>query len=236
MKITKDILKALNIETVFIQKDAILYICLPLKIENDYWMIATETNNLPNDFFLKINYNSQVIRIKGEIDSFIEEPEFHAFVYKIKIHYDENSADENQKKLFLQIKELEKKQLEWNKRSEERFSIGTDKNKIEAFKLKEIEQTIIMDNVQLPCILNNVSYSGAKITTFESDFCIDKKIILVFSFVEPIEQIQLLATIKHASLKILPNNQTISTLSLQYDTFSLQYKERLTQYIEELKA
>ena len=98
-----------------------------------------------------------------------------------------------------------------------------------------MEQNLIFNNIQLPCIINNISFSGAKITTWESDFFIDKKLVLCLSFVKPIEQIHLPATIKNTSIKTVDKGQIVSILSIKFDSPPLAFKERISCFIEELK-
>ena len=234
MRMNKDLLSALKIEAIYIQKDNDLLLCVPLKMKENYWIISTEINSLIGSITLKIKYNSSYIRIKGEVDTFLEDSGLHSFLYTIKIIRDEN-MNETQKAFFSDLDEMERKHKEWNKRCENRYDIGTDDTKGELFGLKNLEQTLIFNNVHYPCLLNNVSFSGAMLTTYEADYYKGKKIILCLSFVKPIEQIQIVATIKNASIKILDNRQTISILSLKFNTTPIEYKYRLEKFIKELE-
>lgn len=233
MKITKDILNFLSIDNVYLQSNKETYRCFILKIKGDFWIVSTETDCVTEKITLKINTNNNIIKLEAELDSFIEETEINSFIFALKILKDDN-LDETKKTFFDKLNELENKHIEWNKRKEERYEIGINEKKCKLFSLKSLEQKIVFENIQLPCLINNISYSGAKITTFESDFYKEKKIILCLSFIQPIEQIQLVATIKNTSLKILDNKQTISILSLNFDSPSLSFKERLSNYIKEL--
>ena len=234
MRINNDILNALRIEAIYIQKDNDLLMCVPLKMKESYWIISTEVNSLVGEITLKIKYNSNYIKVRGEVDTFLEYSGIHAFLYTIKIIRDEN-LDENQREFFLTLDEMEHKQQEWNKRCEERYDIGTNESKGQMFGLKSLEQMLIFNHVQYPCLLNNVSFSGAKLTTYEADYYKGKKIILCLSFHNPIEQLQIVATIKNASIKILENQQTISILSIQFDSTPIEYKYRLEKFIKELE-
>lgn len=231
MRVNNDILNALKIEAIYIQKDSDLLMCVPLKMRECYWIISTEVNSLVGEITLKIKYNSSFIKIKGEVDAFLEYSGMHSFLYTIRIIRDEE-PDENQRLFFFNLDEMEKKQNEWNKRCEERYDIGTDETRGEMFGLKSLEQTLIFNNVQYPCLLNNVSFSGAKLTTYEADYYKGKKIILCLSFIKPIEQLQIIATIKNASIKILENRQTISILSLEFNSTPIEYKYRMENLIK----
>lgn len=233
MKITKDLLNALNIETIYIQKGYDLFLCFPLKMKQDYWMISTDTDNLEGQITLKIKFNSFFLKIKAEVDSFVEDSGLHAFIYTIKIKSE--AEDDLQKMFFDTIHDMEKKYKEWNKRSEERYDIGGDEHKKDLLHLKQFEQVLIFENMQFPCLINNISFSGAKITTFESDFYKEKKLLLCLSFIKPIEQIQIVATIRNASIRILDNNQTISILSVKFDSTPIEFKYRLEKFIAGLE-
>lgn len=235
MRITKDILNVLLVENIYIQNNKDLFLCIPLKIKNDYWIIATETDLLLKDIVLKIKFNNSFIKFNASVESFIEENGLHSFIYTIKLTYSKEELDDNQQLFFKMLKEMESKHIEWNKRKEERFDIGTDEKRANLIKFKSLEQNLIFNNIQLPCIINNISFSGAKITTWESDFFVDKKIILCLSFVKPIEQIHLPATIKNTSIKAVDNKQIVSILSIKFDSPPLSYKERMAKFIEELK-
>lgn len=237
MKVTKDILSALLIENSYIQTENETFWCIPLKIKGDYWIVATETNIFENknEIILKLKFNNTVIRFDALVESFIEENGLHSFIYTIKLNYSEDGLDDNKKMFFSMLKELELKHIEWNKRKEERFDIGTNEQRANSLKLKKLEQNLIFNNIQLPCIINNISFSGAKITTWESDFFIDKKLILCLSFIKPIEQIHLPATIKNTSIKTVDKGQIVSILSIKFDSPPLAFKERISCFIEELK-
>lgn len=234
MRINRDILNALKIGAIYIQKDTDLLLCVPLKMKESYWIISTEIDNLAGSITMKIKYDTSYIKIKGEVDTFLEDAGMHSFLYTIKIIRDEN-MDETQKAFFSDLDEMERKHKEWNKRCEDRYDIGTDETKGELFGLKSLEQTLIFNNVQYPCLLNNVSFSGAKLTTYEADYYKGKMIILCLSFIKPIEQIQIVATIKNASIKILENRQTISILSLKFNSSPIEYKYRMESFIKRLE-
>ena len=235
MKINKDILKALEIENIYLQSNNNLFRCIPLKIKKDCWIISTETDTLTEIVTVKIKFDGVFIKFNAVIDSFIEDSGLHSFIYVINLIYTKSELDDNQKLFFSKLSEMENKHKEWNKRKEERYDIGVDEQKGEMLNLKSLEQVVIFENIQLPCVINNLSYSGAQITTLESDFFKEKKLVLSLSFIRPIEQVQILATIKHASIKILSNNQTISILSVKFDSSPLEYKERLSNYIKQLE-
>jgi len=234
MKITNDLLNAMHIESVYIQTETQLYLCCPLKIKEDLWLISTGINSLEGKIKLKIKYNSNFIALDAVIDSYIEDSGLHSFIYVIKITSEKNGFSDEQKELLSTINYMETKYNEWNKRKEERYNIGTNDKMGELLRLKSLEQNIVFSNLQLPCIINNISYSGAKITTMESEFFNEKKVILCLSFVRPIEQIQILATIKHATVLTLSENKNVSVLSLNFDKSPLSFKERLTTFIKEL--
>ena len=92
---------------------------------------------------------------------------------------------------------------EYNRRKEERFEIGLDEQRIKAINFKDAEHKLIINKKQLPCVINNISYSGAKITTEEENFEVNKRIGLCLSFINPIEQVFLIGTIRNCFIKTI---------------------------------
>lgn len=232
MKIFKDILNALKIETVYIISDEHIYFCAPLEIIGLKWIVACDSENILENSKLKIKYNGSFIYLKAKVEE-KKQDDFYSFIYTAEIDSDEKYKDQFKKYFFKSLSEMENNFENWNKRKEKRYDIGLDENIIKKIDFKSAQQTVICDKKQLPCVVNNISYSGAKITTLEANFSKDKKICLVLSFLNPIEQIPLMAQVKNCIIKSAVDKTIISVLSLKFIESSYEFKKRLDNFIKD---
>ena len=69
-----------------------------------------------------------------------------------------------------------------------------------------------------------------KLTTVDSNFFRDKKIVVYLSFINPIEQILLGSYIRNINLKEM-QGQVAATLSLQFEEPTISYKQRVADFI-----
>ncbi len=67
MKIYKDILEALRIETVFILANKLLYMCFPVEIKKNTWIVSCDSSNLEGDVIFKIKFNGSFINLNSRI-------------------------------------------------------------------------------------------------------------------------------------------------------------------------
>lgn len=228
MKINQDILNYLNISSIYILKSNDIHVCVPVEITGDRWKISTDTASLEGNALIHIKCYGTDYYFKVEILEKLESDNF-AFTYLAKL------KDEKEKNLFLmEFSMIERKLAGWNKRREERFEIGFDEERIKRFKLKECEQKVIVNKLTLPCVINNISFSGAQITTVDAHFSKTRKVFLFLSFTTPIEQVLLPASIKNVSLRDLCG-QIAATLSLEFEEAPIAYKQRVADYISETK-
>lgn len=228
MKITKDILNVLNISSMYILKEGGIHICIPVDIEGSVWKISTDTPELTGNAVIKTKYNGNDYLFKVHIDELLKSENF-SFTYKTHL------VDSTEKNLFmLEYSILEKKLKNWDKRKEERYEIGFDENKIAMFSLKSFEQKVIVNKLTLPCMINDISFGGTKLTTIDSNFSREKNIIVYFSFLNPIEQILIEAEIRNLSLKQL-EGQIAATLSLEFKDAPVRYKQRVADFIAKQK-
>lgn len=231
MKVFKDILQVLKIETVYLVKDGNMHMCMPFDITETKWKVSCDSGFLTGNVILKIKFNGSFIFFDVQIKQF-EQDSLHSFIYELNIPVEEYKKDNMNYLFYMMTTELMEENNEWNKRSEERYDIGLDQVKIDTIGFKDPEQKIIFEKKQLPCMVNNISFSGAKITTMEDFFQTDKKVCIYYSFVNPIEQIPVIGTIRNCFIKTLKNNQNVSVISLQYDEVPYAYKKRLESFID----
>ena len=231
MKIYKDILKILRIESVYILADGMLYMCIPLEINDTTWFVSTETDGLSGKIILKVKFNGSFIYFQAKINR-KKQAFLNSFTYELEIDSEEKKKDNFKFIFFTMIMEMAEKEEEWNKRSEKRYEIGLDEKKLQAISFKSPEQIIVADKLQLPCVVNNLSYNGAKITTLEGNFTKDKKVCLYLSFVRPIEQIPIIANVRNCFLKTTAENKNVSIISIKFENAPYEYKKRLDDFIK----
>ncbi|WP_149554541.1 hypothetical protein [Treponema pectinovorum] len=234
MKIYKDILNALRIQTVYVLSKEILYMCFPIEIIKDTWTISCDSANLYGQVILKLKFNGVFIYLKATIIK-KEQESLNAFIYELNIDESEWKKD-NLKYVFFQIlREMEEQATQWNKRSENRYDIGLDSKRIKAINFKSPQQIIVIDRRSLPCVVNNISYNGAKITTYQADFKKEKKVCLYLSFIQPIEQIAIIANVRNSFVKTTIDNKVVSIVSLKYENAQYEYKTRLDDFIKKVE-
>lgn len=233
MKLSKDMLNALKIESSYVLCNGELFMCQPLEIRKNEWFVSCDSDKLSGEIRLKVKFNGSFIYLKAMIER-KEQNSFFSFTYTIEISKEENNADNFKFVFFRRLSEMEEQANLWNKRKEERYDIGLDEKKIEKINFKSPEQSLVVDKQILPCIVNNISYSGAKITSVDGAFQKDKKICLYLSFVSPIEQIPLLATVKNCFIKSTAEKKIVSIISVKFDNPTYEYKKRLDAFIERL--
>ena len=231
MKISKDILQHLHIETVYIVTNDNLYLCCPIEIIKDKWLVACDSDNLKGNVKLKVKYHGSFIYLDSLITKKSQE-NLYSFTYEIFIDEKELTKDRLKENFFIELHKIQQQTELWNRRKEERYDIGLDEKRQKLINFKTIEQTLISDKTQLPCLVNNISFSGAKITTLEGNFAKDKKVCLNLSFIQPIEQIPLIGTIKSCIIKSTLEKKIVSVLSLHFDISPIEFKKRLDRFIK----
>lgn len=231
MKIIKDILQHLHIETVYIVTNDNLYLCCPVEIVKEKWFIACDSDNIGGKVRLKVKYHGSFIYL-GSVITKKSQENLYSFTYELEIDKNEYTKDRLKENFFMELHKMQEQTEMWNRRKEERYDIGLDEKRQKLINFKTTEQTLITDKTQLPCLVNNISFSGAKITTLEGNFSKDKKVCLNLSFVQPIEQIPLIGTIKSCVIKSTQEKKIVSILSLHFDLSPIEFKKRLDRFIK----
>lgn len=231
IKVYKDILDSLGIENVFLTGENNAF-CTVLEFSDAglVWTVATDKEFYQDSVILNIRLNGNYLEIKAEIER------LENGLYKLRL-------EKSKKKQFIllteKIQELEEHHELWEKRKEERFNIGL--NYTEEFLLSKPEQTVIFNKRQLPCLINNISFSGANITTAsfnENEFKRGGEIFLILKFHEPIEQIAVKGTIQSIAIKSAKNTNKLkfAIIAIQIINPPLSYKERITTFIKKRGA
>jgi len=229
MRVTKDILNYLKVSSIYIIKGNDIHTCIPVEVEKDIWKISTDTSGLDGVALVRLRCDGQEYYFKVRILEQTESENF-SFTYRVQMN------DDREKNLFLlELANIEGKLRGWDKRKEERFEIGFDEARIRMFRLKGYEQKVIVNKLTLPCVLNDVSFGGAKLTTVDSRFPKERPVFLYLSFTEPIEQVFIPAKIRNVSLREL-EGQVAATLSLEFEDAPIAYKQRVADFISRKKT
>lgn len=227
IKVYKDILEKLKIENAFLTGETNAF-CTVLEIEGNKWVVSTDKNFYTDSAVLNIKTEGEYMEIPAKIDG-IENG-----LYRLLL-YTPQSSGQQFLQLMQRVNELEKNHEIWEKRKEERFNIGIKKS--EDFLLSKPEQTVVYDKKELPCLVNNVSFSGMNITTVSfsgNEFKRGAEVFLVLKFNSPIERIILKANIQSVAVKSSHENAKLkfALLSMQIINPPLSYKERINAFIQ----
>ena len=228
MRITKDILNYLNVTGIYIVKSGEIHVCVPVEVEGSVWRISTDTQSLSGTALIHIKRSGQDHYFKVEVVEQTAQDNF-AFTYIVRL------KDPKEQDLFLmEFAVIEQKMKGWEKRREERYEVGFDEERIKAFRLKTYEQKVIVNRLTLPCVLNDISFSGAKLTTVDSHFSKERRVFLFLSFTSPIEQVLVPARIKAVALREVAG-QMAATLSLEFEEAPIAYKQRVADFVVEMR-
>ena len=148
--------------------------CIPLDIHDTNWTVSCDSEYITGKIQLKVNFNGSFIYFNAIIEKKDQET-VSAFLYEIQIEEAEKKADNQKAVFFMILSEIEEDYKEYNRRKEERFEIGLDEQRIKSINFKDAEHKLIINKKQLPCVINNISYSSAKITTEEERFEVNKR-------------------------------------------------------------
>ena len=227
IKVYKDVLDRLGIQNVFLTGENNAF-CTVLEIGDGgmIWIVTVDKEYFTDRAILNIKTGDTYIELETEIEK------LESSLYKLKIK-------QNKKKKFLsileKIKDLEQHHEIWEKRKEERFKIGLESSC--DFSLSKPEQTMLYMKKEFPCLVNNVSFSGANVTTVLADgseFKRGNEVIIILKFNNPIEQIALKATIQSVAVKSAKNSSRLkfAIVAVEITNPTLSYRERITQYIK----
>ena len=233
MKVYKEILEALKIESVYVISDDTTFMCYPLEIEDTKWKVSCDSEFLSGKIKLKVNFFGDNFYLSASIER-IKQEDSCSFIYEVVINEAEKKDSIQKNIFFMMLFDMEKDSREWNKRKEERYEIGLDEERISAIGFKSPEHIIVSGKKQLPCVVNNISYSGMKLTTMEGDFEKGKKVCICLSFVNPIEQIAIIGTIRNCFIKTTKSGEIVSVLSLEFKMPHYEYNKRVQKFIESL--
>lgn len=230
MKVYKDILEYLKIDSVYIRIDGTNYFSVPLEMNEDYWVLAMdEMKDIKGDGILYILTKNGNFEIPIGIEKFNDNKySIYTCIHKASFYID-NLKEED--KVFLEeVKKVENETSKWNKRKEERFTIKED---IEGIGFDSPEQQLITMEDTFPCFVTNVSYSGSQVITYQSYMPVGKVICLNFGFKNPIERILIKAIVRHYQ-EIKGNEKKLAIVSMEFDHAPLSWQHRMNRLVEHI--
>ncbi|MBO8457052.1 MAG: hypothetical protein IAA81_02350 [Spirochaetes bacterium] len=231
IKVYKDIIENLGIDNIYLsgktEKDK--WLATLIEISGKKWIACLDKKCTEKEAFLNIKMDSDSEYHKIPVSISEIEPS----VYKIEL-----PGVNYFKPLGLlqeRLQNLEKTRSFLEKRKEKRYDVGIS-GADKMFLDENSKQKIIYKNTELPCFVNNVSFSGTNTTTMQTGnlkFKTGDTVILKLCFVKPIEQIFLTGRICSVALKS-PAGTTaykFAVLSLEVNEPPLAWHRRLSDYI-----
>ncbi len=230
MKIYKDILESLGIINVSLLYKGKNFFCMPLDISGNLWEVVIDGDFTINGIGkLCITRKFDTLEFSCAIETEINDVySIYSCIHKLTIGF--SGDNETEIKFQRLLREFEKDQIMLNKRKEERYEI---KGNIKGIRFDKIEQKLVTTVEELPCLVDNLSLGGAKVITYNSYFPIGSLVCLYLSFIEPIEQIPLKATVRYVTVKKNTiKAHELAILSMEFERASIAYQNRIKRLIE----
>jgi hypothetical protein len=226
LKAHKQALDALGIEHTFLTGEKNCF-CQPLEIGLREWLLSADANLQNGEKCLHIKYTGNYL----ELPVILHKND--AFSYTAAFAGKPAAAQP----LFDAVAEMLEKEVRWNKRREERHTLGIDLS--QAFGLASPQQRLFCNGREFPSLLNNVSFGGANCTApAAADFSRGREIVFCLAFSQPLERILVKGRIQSVSVKTgaaKDKSQTpprFAVLSIQFSDPPLAFKQRLGRWIE----
>jgi hypothetical protein len=229
IKAHEDVLKALGIEHAFLT-GAKYEFCALLELGTEgKWIIALGSPWTAASAVLNLKYAGSYFTYPVTI----AERDSHTYWLTF-------TDDSLQQPLKEALKELEEHEERWNKRKEDRFTVGVEGSKV--LGLKRAEQKVILANQEGPCLINDISFGGIKLTTLDNGG-IRKggDITVVLDFTAPPERMILPGIIQAVTYKTgtaksgAGNPPRFAIISLRFAVDPpLAYRQRLGSYLERI--
>lgn len=218
-----DILQALGIEYTFITAGDLRTFCFLYKLDRGHWYIRSEST-LPVGEEVALHIKIHGVYLEQAVTVLSAREDYYDIQFPQTTCLTE---------LFSRIAELEANIASWDKRKEQRYTIGV-KNR-EAFLLRSNEQLLSCAHKDIVCLLDNISFSGCRVITNGVDIVPSgSQAVLALSFSYPIERIGLPASIVHSHTRTAAHRR-FTFISMQFiHPVHLTFKKRLAAYIDTL--
>jgi hypothetical protein len=231
VKTGRDVLDYLGIAHTFLTGRRNAFCTLLEVSSKDPWIIAIDTVWEEPEAVLNIKYRGTYQELPVRVEK--------RDVFSYRIFFIETSGENPSRELWESIQQLEADESLWNKRKEDRHTIGVAL--FPALGLKKAEQKVLLSGKEYPCLVNDVSFSGLKITTLDGGGIKqgDTAAVLL-DFTNPIERIIVKSTIQSVLLKSGESPAAGSRRPVRFAILSLQvldpplaFKQRLGAFIRQ---
>lgn len=231
MKIYKDILEHLKLESIHVRMKGENYFGVPLEMEANNWVLALDgKEEIQGEGILCVRRGNDIYEWPVYLTKIINNEAYSIYSCIHKCVININQLTDKDMELLDEIRNVEKQTERWNKRKEERFVIKED---IEGIGFDSAEQQIITIDDTLPCFINNVSYSGSQVVTVCSYMPKGKVICLNLGFKNPTERIPIKATVRHYE-ELKNTNDKLAVVSMEFDHAPLAWQQRMNRLIESI--
>ena len=234
MKITKELLEHLKVNSFSLEKDGRDILCHLDRVEKGLW-----TFTLPNAQNLRIGEIAEVtVLFEREEMTSVLYAEIKDFGENwICVCPEENAATDRLSAFYKIIRDMEEKYETFGRRKENRIKIG--KENARKFGLSKLEQEIFLQGVKLlqPCVVLDASVHGICVITLETPFIKKEETFCIrLSFQNP-EQTVILRAHKVYSRLSKTEQKTFTTLSCQLlEPIHFAWKDRVIAMISENEA
>jgi hypothetical protein len=219
----KDVLDYLGIEHAFLT-GARNEFCTFLEISTEgRWVIAVGGQWEDGTAVLNLKYRGAYLEWPVVINT------KDTFSWYMKIE----GGEWKRSPVFEGIQALEKDESLWNKRKETRFAVGAGLSGV--LGLRKAEQKVILAEREQPCMVNDVSFRGIKLTTFDTgELKRGDQAAVLLDFTAPIERIVLKGTIQRIVIKTGERGGRpvrFAVISLRFEDPPLAFRRRMGAFI-----
>lgn len=229
MKITKELLEHLKLNSVSLEINNKNNLCFLERVEKDLWTFnLPEKIDLENDKELIFNITF-ANNITGQFIAKVSD--YGENWINVKIH--EDIENQNIRDFINAIYELEQKYENFGRRKEERIKIGREKST--EFGLSGLEQSIFLQGIKVvqPCVILDASVHGICIITPETPALRNEDVFCIkLHFENPVQTVILKAHCVYSKLN-KTDSKTFITLCCQLlEPIHFVWKERVISMID----
>jgi hypothetical protein len=190
VKVHKDVLDHLGIEHVFLTGQRNVF-CALLEISTtEAWRVAIDGEWEEGEGILNIKYKG--IYLTWPV--YVKKQDRLSHTIELIGDSVKLSA------LYESIQTLERDENLWNHRREERFDVGAEGSGL--LGLRKVEQKVIIAGTELPCMVNDLSFGGMRLTTMDSgEVKKGDTVTALLDFNNPIERLMLKGTVQAVMVK-----------------------------------
>lgn len=234
MKITKELLEHLKLNSVSMKNNGKDTLCFLDRIENGRWTFSIPQDikfaqNQTADFYLVFEQTDSVNKITSKIIDFGKD--------WLTVIPDLKTPTAQIETFLKELSEMSKRYESFGRRKEVRIKIGKEKSKL--FGLSSIEQTLFLPGIKFsqPCAVLDASLHGIRIITLDTAAVKKEENFLVkLSFEKP-EKTIILKAHKVYSRIDMTEQKTFVTLSCQLlEPVHYEWRERVINLIEKNKS